>query len=146
MTPMTVPILSLFVAGLLYKVLNLCRYVRSAQWTGLPYVLTPALETEVWSYILTPIFRKVYHAHLLRGEGWPRWCRFMIKDWAFEDKHRAHDDFGEVFLVVSPEGIICYSADATTNYDVMMRKNEFLKPHDKYSRMPPQQTSSGLIK
>lgn len=126
--------LTIFAVISIYKLINLCRYVRLAQRTGLPYVFTPALETEVWGYILTPIFRKLYHGYLLQGEGWPRWCRFMIKDWAFEDKHRAHSEFGEVFLVVSPEGIICYSADATTNYDVMMRKNEFVKPHDKYSK------------
>jgi hypothetical protein len=128
--------LTLLAVTSIYKLINLYRHARSARQTGLPYVLTPTLETEVWSYILTPIFRKVYHVYLLQGKGWPRWCRFMIKDWAFEDKHRAHDEFGEVFLVVSPEGIICYSADATTNYDVMMRKNEFVKPHDKYSKTP----------
>ena len=58
----------------------------------------------------------------------------MIKDWAWEDRRRAHDEYGHVFLVVSPEGVICYSADATLNWDVLKRKNEFLKPRDKYSK------------
>ena len=117
-----------------YKFVNLQRHVHSAKKTGLPYVITPILETEVWGYILTPILRKVYHSYLLEGKGWPAWCRFVIKDWAWEDKRRAHEQYGDVFLVVSPEGTICYSADATVNHDVMNRRNEFTKPRDKYSR------------
>ena len=118
-----------------YKGLNFLRYIAAAKRTGLPYVTTPALETEIWGYILTPIFRKLYHGYLLKGKGWPQWCRFMIKDWAWEDKRRAHDQYGDVFLVVSPEGIICYSADAALNHDVMNRRNEFTKPRDKYSKL-----------
>lgn len=124
-------VLVLAVVG--YKALCLYQNVKAARQSGLPYVLTPALETEIWGYILTPILRTVYHDHLLKEQGWPRWCRFMIKDWAWEDRRRAHDEHGDVFLVVSPEGIICYSADAVTNHDVMNRRTEFTKPRDKYS-------------
>ncbi|PVH90573.1 hypothetical protein DM02DRAFT_664919 [Periconia macrospinosa] len=116
-----------------YKVINLTRWYLAARKTGLPIVFTPFLETEIWGYILTPVLRHVYHDYLLKNRGWPRWCRFMIKDWAWEDKRRAHDEFGDVFLVVSPEGIICYSANAGFNHDVMNRRSEFTKPRDKYS-------------
>ena len=54
-------------------------------------------------------------------------------DWAWEEKRRAHNEFGEVFLVVSPEGIICYSVDVDMSWDVMHRRNEFTKPGDNYS-------------
>ena len=118
----------------LYKVVNLARYWLAAKASGLPYAFTPALETEIWGYLLTPILRKRYHKHLLKDHGWPAWCRFIIKDWGWEDKRRAHDQYGDVFLVVSPEGIICYSADAELNHEVFNRRNEFLKPRDKYSQ------------
>ncbi|KAI9878966.1 MAG: hypothetical protein M1830_010020 [Pleopsidium flavum] len=127
----------LAVALVVYKAVNLYRWVQVAARTELPYVITPALETEIWGYLLTPILRIVYHDYLLRGEGWPHWCRFMIKDWAWEDKRRAHDKFGDVFLVVSPEGIICYSADAAMGHDVMNRRQEFTKPRDKYKLLEP---------
>ena len=116
-----------------YKTINLIRYVWLAKKTGLRYTITPFLETEVIAFLLTPILRHIYHDHLNKGTGWPRWCRFIIKDWSWEDKRIAHDEFGDVFLCVSPEGIICYSADAEMGWNVMNRRNEFTKPPDKYS-------------
>lgn len=124
---------AIFLIGL-YKIVNLLRYINQAKITGLPWVLTWTLETETVGYILTPILRWVYQDYLLKGHGWPHWCRLMIKDWSFEDKRRAHDEYGEVFLAISPEGIICYACDAAMGYDVMTRRNEFTKPRDKYSK------------
>ena len=122
-----------------YKATRLVYFLSAARQCGLPYVVSPLLETEKLSLLLTPILRRVYHKHLLKDDGWPKWCRFIIKDWSWEDKRRAHDEYGDVFLVVSPEGIICYSADAALNWDVLNRRHEFLKPRDKYSK------SSGSI-
>ena len=131
----TAAILGLLAAALfVYKCQGLYRNLAAARATGLPYVVTPTLETEIWGYVLTPILRTVYHNYLLEERGWPRWCRFMIKDWPWEDRRRAHDEHGDVFLVVSPEGIICYSADAAMNHDVMNRRAEFTKPRDKFSK------------
>lgn len=112
---------------LLYKLNNLFRYVSLARKTGLRYTVTPFLETEIIAFLLTPILRYIYHDHLNKGTGWPRWCRFIIKDWSWEDKRLAHDEYGDVFLCVSPEGIICYSADAAMCWEVMNRRNEFTK-------------------
>lgn len=123
----------IFLAISLYKTVRLFRYIRRAKLTGIPYMVTPILETEILGFIATPILRYVYNRRLHEGQGWPRWCRFMIKDWAWEDKRRAHDEYGDVFLCVSPEGMICYSADAAMGWDVMNRRYDFTKPPDKYS-------------
>ncbi len=69
----------------------------------------------------------------MKGHGWPRWARFMVKDWMYEDKGRAHEEFGEVFLVVSPAGMICYTADAQLALDVCTRRKDFIKPREKMS-------------
>ncbi|KAL8898399.1 MAG: hypothetical protein Q9207_006722 [Kuettlingeria erythrocarpa] len=124
-------------ALLLYKSSSLLRYIWLARRTGLPYAVTPFLETEVIAFLLTPILRYAYHDHLEKGQGWPRWCRFIIKDWSWEDKRIVHDELGDVFLCVSPEGIICYSADAAMGWDVMNRRNDFTKPPDKYKLLEP---------
>ncbi|KAH7349069.1 putative cytochrome P450 oxidoreductase [Pyrenochaeta sp. MPI-SDFR-AT-0127] len=129
--------LVLFISVIAYKLVNLFRNVRKAKLTGLPYVITPVLETEFVGLVATPILRLVYNNHLDKGEGWPRWCRWMIKDWSWEDQRRAHDEYGDVFLCVSPEGLICYSADATMGWDVMNRRYEFTKPPDKYKVLEP---------
>lgn len=108
-------------------------FLNLARNAGLPYVLTPLLETEVVAFLLTPILRYVYNDCLDKGAGWPKWCRFIIKDWSWEDKRLAHDEYGDVFLVVSPEVIIYYSADAAMGWDVMNSRNDFTKPRDKCS-------------
>lgn len=69
----------------------------------------------------------------MRGHGWPRWARFWVKDWSYEDKGRAHAEFGEVFLVVSPGGIVCYVANAKTSMAVCSRRKDFVKPPEKMS-------------
>lgn len=94
------------------------RYVRLPKSTGLPYVITPILETAVLGFLATPILRYIYQDYLNHGRGWPRRCRFIIKNWSWEDKRLVHDEYGEVFLCVSPEGLICYSADAMIGWDV----------------------------
>jgi hypothetical protein len=133
------PLDVLFVAAspvlliLLFKTVNLLRYIHPARATKLPYVITPILETEILGLLATPLLRYLYHDYLNKGKGWPKWCRFLIKDWSWEDKRLAHEEFGDVFLCVSPEGIICYSADPAMGWDVMNRRNDFPKPPDKYS-------------
>jgi hypothetical protein len=118
----------------LYKLVKLAFYVAQTRKTGLPYTIVPVLETEFLGKLLTPLIRPLFTQRLSRGEGWPRWIRFSILDWAWEEKRRVHEELGDVFIVVSPEGLVCYSADADMSWDVMNRRNEFLKPRDKYSK------------
>ncbi|KEQ98177.1 hypothetical protein AUEXF2481DRAFT_471843 [Aureobasidium subglaciale EXF-2481] len=126
-----------FVGALLYRFVIWLRNIRLAQATGLPWTWTPILETEFLGLCLTPILRTVYHRNLDKGQGWPRWCRFIIKDWQWEDKRRAHEEYGDVFLCVAPHGIICYCADAAMAWDVMNRRYDFPKPMDKYKLLEP---------
>lgn len=117
-----------------YEIIGLLHNVRAAKATGLPYTISPFLEFEKIAYITTPIIRKLFDHRLLQGRGWPKWVRFTIKDWPYEDNFRAHRDFGEVFLVAAPHGLICYSADGVMSMDVCTRRKEFTKPRDKYSK------------
>ncbi len=124
----------LLIGLVVYKLYNLWRHIRAAKKTGLRYVVVPLLETEIVAQLATLILRKLYTDQLDAGNGWPSWCRFMIKDWSWEDKRSAHDQYGDVFLVVSPTGIICYVADANVSWDVLNRRYDFTKPRDKYSK------------
>jgi hypothetical protein len=116
-----------------YKLVKLAYYVHQARKTGLPFTIVPILETEFLAKLLTPLIRPWFTQRLLKGQGWPQWIRLSILDWAWEEKRRVHEKFGDVFIAVSPEGLICYCADADMCWDVMNRRNEFLKPRDKYS-------------
>lgn len=128
----------LFLASILLylciRFFALFQYRRSAKKTGLPYTYSPVHELETWAYITTPLLRWLYADYLLKGQGWPKLARFMIKDWMYEDKGRAHEEFGDVFLVVSPGGMICYVADAQLAVDTCTRRKDFIKPREKMSR------------
>lgn len=146
--------LSLYVAisvGALafYLTGRLLQNVRAARRIGLPYVITPCLETEALALLLTPILRIIFQKRVLAGRSWPKWCRLMVKDWSWEDKRAIHDEHGDVFIAVSPQGLICYSADAAMGWDVMNRRNEFTKPRDKYKLLeiygPNVATAEGKI-
>ncbi|KAJ5139220.1 cytochrome P450 oxidoreductase [Penicillium bovifimosum] len=127
---------ALLLLGLTIAAVQLAKLWRNytqAKRTGLPVVIAPLLETQVLAQIATPVLRIMYLNYLDQGRGWPRWCRFMIKDWSWEDKRLAHEEYGDVFIVVSTEGMICYSADAKMGWDVMNRRYDFTRPRDKYS-------------
>ena len=69
----------------------------------------------------------------MKDQGWPKWARFMVKDWMYEDKGRAHRELGDVFLVVAPGGIVCYIANASSAMSVCSRRKDFIKPPEKMS-------------
>ncbi|KAI0506891.1 cytochrome P450 [Xylaria bambusicola] len=134
---------SLFLAALIvithaiYTLSSLVNNIRKAKAIGLPYTLTPIHELEHWAYITDPVLRRFSRAYLLRGEGWPRWARFMIKDWHYEDKGRAHREYGSLFVVVSPGGLICYVADSHAALQVNTKRRAFVKPPDKMKMLEP---------
>lgn len=130
---------------LVYRLVNLARYVRQAQRTGLIYTISPVHELETIAYITTLFFRWLYSNYLLQGKGWPKSSRFMIKDWGYEDKGRAHEEFGDVFLVVSPGGVVCYVGNAKTALSVCTRRKDFIKPPEKMSRSSGKKISEVII-
>lgn len=121
-------VLSLYVVG------GLIHNTYKAKSIGLPYTFTLIHELEGLAYVTDPILRRLCRAHVLRGQGWPRWARFMIKDWHYEDKYRAHNELGPTFLVVSPAGIVCYVADATAALHILTMRKAFVKPPEKMSK------------
>lgn len=109
------------------------RNIRKAKATSLPYVLSPIHELQVWAWITDPIIRWHCRKYLLHEQGWPKWARFMVRDWHYEDQGRAHEDYGPVFLVVTPGGLICYAADPDIAMSVATRRKAFVKPPGRMS-------------
>ncbi|PIG85947.1 hypothetical protein AARAC_004474 [Aspergillus arachidicola] len=111
---------------------KLWRNYAAAKQTGLPVVVTPLLETQVLAQIATPILRAIYLNSLDQGGGWPRWCRFMIKDWSWEDKRLAHEEYGDVFYCRIHRGHDVLQCRCENGWDMMNRRYGFTKPRDKY--------------
>lgn len=130
--PVSLPLLIFLLVPILVLA-SLGRNIRKARATGLPYVLSPIHELEGLAWITDPIFRWHFREYLLQEKGWPRWARFMIRDWHYEDKGRAHDEYGPVFLVVSPGGLVCYSINPDTAMSVATRRKAFVKPPGRMS-------------
>jgi hypothetical protein len=107
------------------------KYWRQAQLSGLPYTWSPVHELGGAAFITNGLLRWWYRDYLQQGKGWPRWARFMIKDWHYEDHGRATEEYGKVFLVATPSGLICYISDASTASSLLMRRKAFIKPADK---------------
>ncbi|KAL9072096.1 MAG: hypothetical protein Q9157_005222 [Trypethelium eluteriae] len=130
-------VLMLIILQTLYKLLNLLSNIRIARKTGLPYTISLLHELEGWAYLTDPILRWVFRSYVMRGRGWPTWARFMVKDWHYEDRRRAHDRFGAVFLVVSSAGMVCYVGEAETAAQVLTRRKAFIKPPVKMKMLEP---------
>jgi cytochrome P450 len=133
--------LTLFSITCLWGITRIIAFVSNrslAKQSGLLYTYSLVTELESWAYLTDPLLRKLCHKHVLsQGKGWPKWARFMIKDWMYEDKYRAHEEFGDIFLVVSPGGIICYVAEADAALDVCLRRRDFIKPREKMKMIEP---------
>ncbi|KAF1829167.1 putative cytochrome P450 oxidoreductase [Decorospora gaudefroyi] len=129
--------LALLTYQAVYKVFQLRAHIRAAQQTGLPYTISLIHELEIWAYLTDPILKRACRGRLMRGRGWPRWARFMVKDWHYEDRRRAHDEYGSVFLVVSPAGMVCYVGEADAAAQVLTRRKAFVKPREKMKMLEP---------
>lgn len=123
----------IIVTHTIYTLFSLINNIGKARGIGLPYTLTPIHELERWAYLTDPILRWYYRGYLLQEKGWPRWARFMIKDWHYEDKGRAHREYGPLFIVVSPRGMVCYVADSHAALHIGTKRRVFVKPPDKMS-------------
>jgi hypothetical protein len=133
--------LALITCHALQKVFQLQAQIRAARQTCLPYTISFIHELEIWAYLTDPILRRACRARIMRGRGWPRWARFMVKDWHYEDRRRAHDEYGPVFLVVSPVGMVCYVGEVDAALQVLTRRKAFVKPREKMSCVLPLSTS-----
>ena len=125
------------VVQLVRVVSHLVHNIRTARLSGLPYTFSPIHELEGLAYVTDPLLRWWCRDYLLLGKGWPRWARFMVKDWHYEDRNRAHKEFGPVFLVVSLGGLVCYVGNTETALHVVTRRKAFIKPPEKMSETPP---------
>jgi len=130
--------LTVVAAFLALRARSFVQHLQQARDSGLPYTFSLVTEVETWAFLTDPLIRKLYRKHLLEEQkGWPRWARFMVKDWMYEDKYRAHAEFGDVFLVVSPGALVCYLADAVAAQDVCLRRRDFIKPREKMKMIEP---------
>lgn len=119
---------------IVYTIFCFIRNLRIAQQSGLPYTWSPVHEMAGLTWVTDRLLRWLYRERLLEGKGWPRWVRFMVKDWQYEDRRRAALEYGDTFLVVTPLGLVCYISNPTLATKMTMRRKVFIKPENKMSK------------
>ena len=72
----------------------------------------------------------------MQGNSWLRWAGFTVKDWGYEDKGRAHEELGDVFVVVALAGIVCCVGNAKVALSVCTRRRDFIMPPEKMGGSP----------
>lgn len=111
--------------------LHIRKYVRSAKLSGLPYTWSFVHELGTVAFFTNAVLRWCYRDYLEQGKGWPKWARFMIKDWQYEDHRRATSEYGDTFLIITPTGLVCYTSDPSIVSRVMGRRKAFVKASDR---------------
>ncbi|KAK4233885.1 cytochrome P450 [Achaetomium macrosporum] len=138
MAPASLSIVALLVgAQIIYTSIRFLRNLRAAQRSGLPYTWSPVHELEAPAFITDGFLRWYYKDYLQQGKGWPRWARFMIKDWQYEDRGRATREYGDCFLVVTFNSLMCYISDPNAASRLVTRRKAFIKPPDKMKILEP---------
>ncbi|KAL2846385.1 cytochrome P450 [Aspergillus pseudoustus] len=75
----------------LWKLIRFAQNIQHARQGKLLFICSPIHELEVWAYLSTPVLRWMLVDYLMRGHGWPSWARFLVKEWAYEDKGLWHE-------------------------------------------------------
>ncbi|KAF2136432.1 uncharacterized protein K452DRAFT_130448 [Aplosporella prunicola CBS 121167] len=98
-----------------------------ARKIGLPIILVPiSPENPLWM-ILAPYFIH-WLQYLPFGSGY--FSRFCHIGWEFDEKYRAHLEFGDAFLFVTPGKNWIYLCNAESVHDIILRerRHDFERP------------------
>lgn len=122
----------------IWNIIGFVRNLNVARSTGLSYVCMPVYEpTPLWR--LSKPFHQAIISFLFPSWLLQRWPNvvFWYDDWRFSARHSAHARLGDVFLIVSPGGVLVEVADAqTVAYVLSKGQGAFVKPAWIYGRCP----------
>lgn len=102
---------------------NLCL----ARRTGLPVLISPVSRMNfIWVIIQEPV--QPLLKRLPFGLG--SFNRFATLTWWFKDRYRLHEEYGKVFLIVSPGALELISADPEVTNQIYAKRFEIDKTTD----------------
>ncbi|KAF2141096.1 uncharacterized protein K452DRAFT_309529 [Aplosporella prunicola CBS 121167] len=116
MASILLSLLGVIASFLVLKIYAFIKNIRLARATGLPYVLSPWIDVDDITIIVSPLLRKWNRKYLTKGQGWPK----------------AHEEHGEVFLVVAPSGIICQVGNSGLASYVTGHRRQFTKAQKRF--------------
>ncbi len=113
------------IGWLLYQVYCLAHNYRIARTVGVRLVVLPISPDNivwilVWKYFI-PLFQRVPF-----GNG--NFTRFNRHGWQVNDDGKAHLEFGDVFITVTPKQNWIYVCNAEAVADILRRDADFPRP------------------
>ena len=119
----TVSAFVLFLFG--STVFRLLANYRAAKNTGLPIVLSPVAHLNPVWILVQPVLAPIL-AKLPFGLG--SFTRYNTLSWFYGDKYRMHEEYGKVFMHVTPGENELHVADPSVNQQIFSRRRDFEKP------------------
>ena len=117
---------SLWLAHAVYTAFRLLRNYLIARKVGMPIRIIPIdPENPLWMVLdkrfFIPLFEK-----LPFGPG--NFTRFNWRGWEFADKYRAHEEMGDVFMMVTPGRLWVHLCNPEALAEVLRNEKEFPRP------------------
>jgi hypothetical protein len=111
-----------------YLVFQFLLCLQTARGMKVPFFCMPILQDGMLWQLTKRWYRPLISRLPLGLSQW-QWFDLWYPDWRFVAKHRLHEKYGDVFLVVSPGCISVEIADARIAAQVIDRsRHDFKKP------------------
>ncbi|KAJ4286037.1 hypothetical protein N0V90_013384 [Kalmusia sp. IMI 367209] len=121
-----VAILSLWLLYVAYSTYCLLRNYLIARKVGIPVRVIPINpENPLWMVLDKRVFIPLFEK-LPFGPG--TFTRFNWRGWEFADKYRAHEEMGDVFLMVTPGRLWIHLCNPEALTEVLRKEKEFPRP------------------
>lgn len=117
---------SLCLAHVVYTASRLLRNYLTARKVGMPIRIIPIdPENPLWMVLdkrfFIPLFEKLPF-------GPDSFTRFNWRGCEFADKYRAHEEMGDVFMMVTPGRLCVHLCDPEALNEVLRKEKEFPRP------------------
>ncbi|KAL8727525.1 MAG: hypothetical protein Q9166_005996 [cf. Caloplaca sp. 2 TL-2023] len=114
-------------AYFLWTVYSIFQNYQIARRIGLPIVISPVSTLNPLWVLTWRSFPAILRLrHLPFGLG--TWARCTSMGWAFQDKHKLHDEIGPLFTLVTPAANEVTVADPEVAHTVLVRRKDYIKP------------------
>lgn len=110
-----------------WTLLSLLKNYKTARQIGLPLITSPVTPLNPFWILTWQLFPPILFLRYLPF-GLGTWARCTYMGWNFDDQHALHDDFDDIFTIVTPGCNEIVIADPEAVVNVFSRRKDHIKP------------------